>query len=221
MSEPSSALFRATAFRPGIERILIDRAARIVPSTPPPQPPPAPPAAPPAPTAAGLPALPPATQVNPFASLPLRAPGDRIKSEDFNALTKGLQIIADAYTLAGALFGVPFGQTKAQLAAQLYEIDRVMTVFGTEVSAETDPSVDGRLVIYVVPTSLGARRVMIVVTEAVETRRLAPNLLNLSYADAVERQRAALGQGTFPAVSATAPPLVNRTVGDVLRILNP
>jgi hypothetical protein len=166
------------------------------------------------------PALPAAPVTNPFASLPFRSPGDRIKSDDFNALAKGLQIIGDAYVLSGALFGAPFGQAKLQLAAQQYEIERVMTVFGAEVSAQVDASLDSRKVIQIVPTTLGERRVMIVVTEAVETRRLAPNLLGLTYRNALERQRAAFGEGTFPAVSMTAAPLVGRSLGEAPQILN-
>jgi hypothetical protein len=213
--DPKSALL-ATRMRPGIERILVDPAFRVIPSTaPPPQPTP-----PPAPVAPAAPPLPAAPVTNPFAALPFRSPGDRIKSDDFNALARGLQIIGDAYVLAGALFGVAFAQARAQLAAQQYQIDRVMTVFGTEVSAQTDGSLDSRKVIQIVPTVLGERRVMIVVTEAVETRRLAPNLLGLTYADAVERQRAAFGEGTFPAVSMTAAPLVGRSLADAQALLN-
>ena len=188
----------------------------------PPAPPPAPPPGrtPPPPPVAVPPSLPAAPVANPFASLPYRSPGDRIKSEDFNALAKGLQIVGDAYVLAGALFGVPFGQAKLQLASQQYEIDRVMTVFGNEVSEQADGSLDGRKVIQIVPSALGERRVMIVVTEAVETRRLAPNLLGMTYRDALERQRAVFGEGTFPAIQMNAVPLVGQSLRDAQQILN-
>ncbi len=218
MADLTSTAIRGLAIRPGLDRLLVERGFRTVPSSPPTQSP-SPPPAPPTPMSAP-PTLPAAPEANPFASLPFRSPGDRIKSDDFNALAKGLQIIGDSYVLAGALFGVPFAQAKVQLAAQQYEIDRVLTVFGAEVSSQTDGSLDSRKVIQVVPSSLGARRVMIVVTEAIETRRLAPNLLGLTYADAVERQRAAFGEGTFPAVSITAAPLVGRSLADAQQILN-
>lgn len=212
----------STAMRGGaIERLAIDKNFRArLPAPAPPAPPPSPPPPTPVPPPVAVPALPAAPVSNPFASLPFRSPGDRIKSDDFNALAKGLQIIGDAYVLSGALFGAPFGQAKLQLAAQQYEIERVMTVFGAEVSAQVDASLDSRKVIQIVPTILGERRVMIVVTEAVETRRLAPNLLGLTYGDALERQRAAFGEGTFPAVSMTAAPLVGRSLGEAAQILN-
>jgi len=222
MADPSiTRMIRSMAMRPGsLERAVLDRGFRVAtpaPRTPAPAPLPTPPPAP----VAVMPAIPAAPVTNPFASLPFRSPGDRIKADDFNTLGKGLQLIGDAYVLSGALFGVAFGQAKGQLAAQQYQIDRVMTVFGTEVSTQTDASLDNRKVLLIVPSALGERRVMLVVTEAVETRRLAPNLLGLTYREAVERQRAAFGEGTFPAVSMTAAPLVGRSLAEASHILNP
>ncbi len=215
---------RTAAIRPGlVERVALDRGFRVtpVPSTPAPVPAPAPTPPPaPAPPVVATPAIPAAPVVNPFASLPFRSPGDRIKAEDFNTLGKGLQLIGDAYVLSGALFGAAFGQAKALLAAQQYQIDRVLSVFGAEVSAYTDPSLDARKVLFIAPSALGERRVMLVVTEAVETRRLAPNLIGLTYREAVERQRAAIGEGTFPAVSMTTAPLVGRSLAEASHVLN-
>jgi hypothetical protein len=203
------------AIRPGV----LDR-VRIGPNIEDRQPAPSPAPAPgPAPTPA-LPPLPGAPPTNPFASLPFRSPGDRIKADDFNALTKCLQIIGDAYMLSGVLFGVPFSQAKLQLASQRYEIARVMTVFGAVISAQVDASLDSRKVIQVVPSVLGEQRVMIVVTEAVETRRLAPNLLGLTYGDALERQRAVFGEGTFPTTPMNAPPLVGHSLREAQQLLN-
>lgn len=218
MADPLvSRTIRTMAIRPGlVDRVTLDRGFRIAtPAVPAPFPVPQP-----APPVAVAPAIPAAPVSNPFASLPFRSPGDRIKAEDFNTLGKGLQLIGDAYVLSGALFGATFGQAKVQLAAQQYQIDRVMSVFGTEVSAQTDASLDARKVLLIVPSALGERRVMLVVTEAVETRRLAPNLIGLTYREAVERQRAAFGEGTFPAVSMTTAPLVGRSLAEASHILN-
>src|SRR5688500_10223525 len=141
MAEFNLGTKRSRAIRPGVmERIKTGPGLMFREPSPPPAPPPAPPLAPPplAPPVVLPPPLPAAPVINPFASLPFRSPGDRIKADDFNALAKGLQIIGDAYVLAGALFGVPFGQAKLQLTSQQYEIERVMTVFGAEVSAQAD-----------------------------------------------------------------------------------
>lgn len=183
---------------------------------------PAPPAdtAPATPSTSAGPSLPSAPATNPFAALPFRSPGDRIKSEDFNSLARGLQIIGDAYILTSALFGVSFGQARLMLASQQYEIERVLSVFGAEISTRDDASLDGRKVIQVAPSVLGERRVLIVVTEAVENRRLAPNLIGLSYAEALERQRGAFAEGTFPAVSVNAAPLVGHSLREAPQIVN-
>src|SRR5690349_6126693 len=114
MADLVTAGMRSLAIRSGIDRVSIDPNLRL--RTPFPPPTPAPP--PPSPAPPPQPAIPAAPLTNPFTSLPLRSPGDRIKSDDFNALAKGLQLVGDAYVLAGALFGVPFGQARVQLAAQ-------------------------------------------------------------------------------------------------------
>ena len=219
----ATRIIRSTAIRPGLaNRVLLDPAVRFRPAgTLAAVPVPSPSSSPaPAPPVAAAPVIPAAPLTNPFASLPFRSPGDRIKADDFNMLGKGLQLIGDAYVLSGALFGATFGQAKVQLAAQEYQIERVMTVFGTEVSVQTDASLDERRVLLIVPSALGERRVMLVVSEAVETRRLAPNLLGLTYREAVERQRAAFGEGTFHAVSMATAPLVGRSLAEASHILN-
>ena len=71
-------------------------------------------------------------------SCPSRRPGDRIKAEDFRRLSQGLQVLADAYALSGATFGHPFGQVKLALAAQQYEIARVVSVHGVELPSPDD-----------------------------------------------------------------------------------
>jgi hypothetical protein len=180
-----------------------------------------PPAAPPTPAVTSPPpiAIPPAPVTNPFAALPFRSPGDRIKADDFNALAKGLQVIGDAFVLSGTLFGAPFGQAKLLLAAQQYQITRVISVFGAELDTHDDTSLDTRKVIHVVPAALGDKRLMVVVTEAVETRRFTPNLLGLTYREAFERQRAVMGEGTFPSTPITAVSLVSQSLRDAARLL--
>jgi len=186
----------------------------------PPAPPPAPPPPQPPTTSGPAPSpVPPAPVINPFASLPFRSPGDRIKADDFNALAKGLQIIGDAFVLSGALFGAPFGQAKLLLAAQQYQITRVVSVFGVELDTLDDTSLDTRKVIQAVPAVLGEKRLMVVVTEAVETRRFAPNLLGLTYREAFERQRAVMGEGTFPSMPVTAKSLVSQSLKDAAQLL--
>ena len=183
--------------------------------------PPPPPAVTPPPIVTGPPsiAVPPAPVSNPFASLPFRSPGDRIKADDFNALAKGLQIIGDVFVLSGALFGASFGQAKLLLAAQQYQITRVVSVFGAELTALDDTSLDTRKVIQVVPAALGEKRLMVVVTEAVETRRFAPNMLGLTYREAFERQRAVIGEGTFPSTPRTAESLISQSLKDAAQLL--
>jgi hypothetical protein len=220
MADQTVSGIRSLAVRPGVPgRLRTGPSIRGREPSTAPIPPPASPT-PATPPVAPRPSLPAAPVTSPFASLPFRSPGDRIKAEDFNALAKGLQIIGDVYVLAGALFGVPFGQAKLHLASQQYEIERVMTVFGTEVSAQVDASLDSRKLIQIFPSVLGERRVIIVVTEAVETRRLAPNLLGMTYGDARERQLAVFGEGTFPTTTMAAPPLVGRSLREAQKIVN-
>ena len=200
------------SLNPGLAQLGVGSAGRTqLPALPPVQPPPA---AAPAPIS-----VPPAPVTNPFAALPFRSPGDRIKADDFNALAKGLQIIGDMYVLSGALFGAPFAQAKQLLAAQQYHVARVVSVFGAELDTADDTSLDTRKVIQVLPAAIGEKRLMVVVTEAVETRRFAPNLLGLTYREAFERQRAVMGEGTFPSTPRTAVSLVSQSLKDAAQLL--
>lgn len=212
-----SALIRQT-LNPGVAQLLGQRASA---GSPPPTPPPAQPGPPPTPPppSAAPPAVPAAPVMNPFASLPFRSPGDRIKADDFNALAKGLQIIGDMYALSGALFGSSYAQAKLLLTAQQYQIARVVSVFGAEVDSLDDTSLDTRKVIQAVPVSLGDKRLLLVVTEAVETRRFAPNLLGLTYREALERQRAIVGEGTFPSTPITLSSLTAQSLKDAAQLL--
>ncbi len=149
-----------------------------------------PPASPPVPTP---PQAPPA---NVFAELTFPSPGDRIKAEDFRRLSQALRILSDAYALQGASFGYPFGQVKLALAAQQYEVARVVSVYGAELTNLGDPSLDDRKVLAVTPTVLGERRVAVVLTEqpaAVDSRRNMPDLSGLTYTQAQARLQSELG----------------------------
>jgi hypothetical protein len=145
-----------------------------------------------------------APATHPFDALPFPSPGDRIRADDFKALSRGLLLVRDAFALSGALFGQALGQAKQALAAQQFAVQRVMSVFGTELGGMEDPSLDNRKVIQVVPLDLGTRQVAVVVTEAVESRRFAPNLLGLTYGEASERLRAILGDVTLPGAPMSA-----------------
>lgn len=170
------------------------------------------PAPPPAPRPA--PAVPVAPASNPFEDLPLPSPGDRIKADDFKKLSQSLRVVYNAFMLSGALFGRSFGEAKSLLAAQQYVVTGVMSVFGSEIDNLNDSSLDARKVIQVIPAKLGERNVAVVLTEAVETRRFAPNLLGLSYREASERLRATLGDITYPVSSMPARQLVGLTLAE-------
>ena len=219
MGEYVANLLRERPDKPGLARVRLEPRFGALGTTPV-----SPPGAAPPPAAIGPPRpvpLPTPPAGNPFAALPFRSPGDRIKADDFNALARGLQVISDLYALSGALFGVAFAQAKLHLASQRFEVLRVMTVFGTEIDTPTDSTLDNRKVIQLVPVGLGERRVMVVVTEAVETRRFAPNLLGLNYRAALERHGAVLGEVTFPTTPTNAAPLVGRSLKDARQALTP
>jgi hypothetical protein len=136
------------------------------------------------------------------------SPGDRIKADDFKKLSQSLLLIRDAWQLSASLMGRTFGDAKQALVSQQYLIASVMSVFGHEIADENDPSLDSRKVIQVVPLELGEKNVAVVVTEAVETRRTVPNLLNLTYAEASERLESVMGDITVPSDGMSASQLV-------------
>ena len=204
---------RAAAARKDIatKRPTEDTPRKVEPERPvrapvPPQPRPTlPPPVAPAPPAA---VVPPAPSTNPFDTLPHVSAGDRIKADDFNKLSQSLIVIRDAWQLSASLMGHEFGDAKLLLVSQQYSIASVMSVFGHEVADVDDPSLDSRKVIQVVPLELGEKHVAVVVTEAVETRRTVPNLLNLTQAEASERLEGVLGDITIPSDGISAPQLV-------------
>lgn len=166
--------------------------------------------APPVPVVQPLPppVVPPAPAENTFSSLPFPSPGDRIKAEDFKRLSQSLMLIHDALMLSASLLGRTFGEAKQALVSQQYEIQRVMSVFGNELAQLGDASLDGHKVIQVIPLELGTKGVAVVLTEAVETRRSVPNLMNLTYREASERLHGVLGDVSVPSSPMTAQQLV-------------
>jgi hypothetical protein len=169
------------------------------------------------PAPASLPAAP---GNNPFKELPFPTPGDRIKADDFRKLSQSLRVISDAFLLSSTLFGRSFGEAKLVLASQQYEIYRVMSVFGSGIDNPNDLSLDNRKVIQIVPVELGERRVAVVLTEAVETRRFVPNLLGLTYKEASERLNAMLGDMIFPSAAMSASQLVGLSLAEAKQILS-
>ncbi len=195
------------ALRPEVFKLRPDLIARDPiprPQGPPPLPTPPVPVLQPLPPAV----VPPAPAENPFENLPFPSPGDRIKAEDFKRLSQSLMLIHDALMLSGSLLGRTFAEAKQALVSQQYEIQRVMSVFGNELAQLGDASLDGRKVIQVVPLELGTKGVAVVLTEAVETRRSVPNLLNLTHSEASERLQGVLGDVSVPSNPMTAQQLV-------------
>ena len=172
----------------------------------------------PVPTPAPAPPVTPSlTPGNPFAALPHPNPGDRIKSDDFRTFSRCLEEIQESVALSASLFGRTLAEARPILAARQLVIERAMSVFGTTLGNPADTSLDGRRVVHVAPVALGEPRVVVVVSEAVESRRLTPNLINATHAEASERLRSAVGDATFPQISVRAGQLVGATLGDAAR----
>ena len=95
-----------------------------------------------------------------------------------------------------------------------------MSVFGTVLDDVNDESLDNRKVIQVAPLELGTRRIAVILTEAVETRRFAPNLIGLTYKEASERLRSILGDVTFPSTPMNAPELEGFSVAEAVEELS-
>ena len=205
---------RDLALSPGIANLvgqvdpglILPRPAPPKPLPAPPQPAPAQEPPPPAPVVPG----PPAT--SPFAHLPFPSPGDRIKADDFKALSQSLNILYNMVVVSASLFGYTFAEAKIALAGQRYSIQRVLTVFGNEVTNLADTSLDSRKVIQVIPAAPGDPRVLVVVTEAVDTRRFAPNLIGLTYRDAASKIQTLLADVTISGPPQPAPNLTGLTL---------
>ena len=187
-------------------RVLDPRILRPLPipdAVPVPMPAPAPA---PAPVVPMLPAVP---DENPFNHLPRPSPGDRIRADDFRQLSSCLELVHDSALLSAAVFGFTLAEARSFITSQGRAIAGVLSVFGAVLNDGSDPSLDQRRVVQVLPVVLGEPEVHVVVTEAVETRRLTPTLAGLSYRTAVDQVRGSLGQGTVPAVAMRAPSLVD------------
>lgn len=179
------------------------------------------PAMPAAPAAPAPIAVPPMSAVgdNPFDTLPQPSPGDRIKADDFKKLSQALGLVQQMTVLAGALFGRSLGEARVALAAQQYVIERIVTVFGNDVTA-ADTSLDGRRVVQVSPMKLGERRLLVVVSETVEVTRLMPDLTRLSYGEANAQIRVLMGGAAVSRTPIAAPSLVGGTLATVRTTLN-
>jgi hypothetical protein len=207
MMRESPQGLRRIALEPGMLRGPI---AREVPTVtpvaaqPPPPPAPAPPQAPAA---------------DAFADLPFPSPGDRIKAEDFRKLSQGLRTIADAYAMAGAAFGQPLGAVRTALAAQGYEVARVVATGGAELGAG-DTSLDNRKVLHVAPLAIGQRRVGVVIAEAAEAARQMPNIVGMTYRQAQAVVGQQLGDVAARGGPMTVPSLTGRTLSEAQRAVS-
>jgi len=151
---------------------------------------------------------------NPFGALPWPSPGDRIRADDFRMLSRALSVLYEVQTLAGTLNGRRFAEAKVALAAQHYQIQQALTVFGTAASDPGDASLDDRLVLHIASVVPGERRVLVLLTEAVDTRQLMPNLLGVTYRDAADRLRVLLGEPAPGATPISVPQLVGLPLGE-------
>ncbi|MGQ0641888.1 MAG: hypothetical protein ACT4P6_14150 [Gemmatimonadaceae bacterium] len=217
---PNAAALRKTGIlaelAPDVRR-LRDMVAR--PPVPPSQPPPQPPVVSPPPPPQVLPTLPRVPDENPFNHLPFPTPGERIRSDDFRQLSLCLQLIQATTQLSAALFGHTLSAARPFLAAQGRVLARTMTVFGTVLDDPNDTSLDDRRIMQVLPVIIGEPEVQVIVSEAVETRRLSPSLLGLRYNAAASALSTSVGQGTVPATPVRAPELMGRTLGESANIL--
>jgi len=200
MADPANPMLSRSALtlRPELTRTLVTRTLpdlrvfRPPVRTAPPGVAAPPAAAPPAATPPVVLPVAPPTSDNPFNELPYPSPGDRIKAEDFRRLSQSLAVLQQMTVLSAALFGHTLGEARLALAAQQFVVERVLTVFGREVPGG-DASLDSRTIVQVMPVALGERGLLVVVAEAVETRRLAPNLIGRTYGEARDLLRATVG----------------------------
>jgi hypothetical protein len=215
---PASPILRAALTSPAIAAVKIPPRL-ILPTIPPapvaPAPPPPAPTPPPAPVAA-LPTLPPVPDENPFNHLPFPAPGDRIRADDFRQLSLCLQLLQASTQLSAALFGQTVAAARPFLAAQGRVLSRIMSVFGSVLEDASDTSFDRRIIMMVLPVVIGEPEVQVIVSEAVETRRLAPELRGNSYAAAEGALRASIGQGTISASPTRVPQVTNISLADAI-----
>jgi hypothetical protein len=168
---------------------------------------------------AAVPSLPRVPDDNPFNHLPFPTPGERIRSDDFRQLSSCLQLIQASTQLAAGLFGETLAAARPFLEAQGRVLARVMTVFGTVLQHPNETTLDDRRIMMVLPVVIGEPEVQVIVSEAVETRRLSPSLIGLRYPDATSALSASIGQGTIATAPVRAPTLVGNTLGNSANII--
>ncbi len=188
---------------------------------PAPSPAPAPVTPPPAPIAPAPPLplpTPPAT--SPFANLPFPNPGDRIRAEDFQTLSLSLRLLYETYVLGGSLFGMNFEAARTRLTSQGYQIARVLSVFGADLSPD-DTALAARIVLLVQPLTLGERQVTLVLSEVATAPgpRTMPDLTRrFTFRQAEEALRAQLGD-VPPGAPIAAPDLRGMTLTEAQRAI--
>jgi hypothetical protein len=122
--------------------------------------------------------------------------------------------VFDAFAVSSTLLGRTYGEARLALIAQQYRIERAVTVFGVELSDPGDPSLDGRRVLQVAPVVLGEPQVVVILSEAVETRRMAPNLIGLTHAEAAERLSLLVGDAAPGGPPVPAPQVIGLTLDE-------
>jgi hypothetical protein len=165
------------------------------------------------------PRLPRIAPSSPFDRLPYPKAGNRILADDFATLSDSLQVVHSMQILSSALLGTEYGDARRALAIHNYEIVKVMSVFGTELEDPNDETLDSRRVLQVFPAELGKKQLNVILTEAVETMRVMPSLVGLTYEEASERLRSFLGDVTFPKTSMEMPSLGGMTLATARRLL--
>jgi hypothetical protein len=195
---------------------IIDRVPFQPPAPAPPQPAP-PTAAPPQPAVPPpMPAIPAAPVESPFDHLPFPSPGDRIKADDFKALSQSIQLLHDLVVLSSTLFGQSYGDVRVMLASRGYQIARVVTVFGNEITNLADTTLDARKVLQISPAAPGHPVVMLVLTEAMDTRRFMPNLVNMNYRTAQSYIQTLLGDVPLQGAPPASPQFVGLNLTDAV-----
>lgn len=189
--------------------------------TPPAPTPPTPIAPTPAPpVAAPPPAVPQAPVESPFDKLPFPSPGDRVKADDFKALSASIKMLYDLFVLTSTLFGRPYAEVRLILNSRGYQIGRVLTVFGNEITDPADTSLDARLVLQIVPAAPGHPVVMLVLSEAVDTRQFFPNLtMGMTYNQAVQKIAEQIGTAQQPGGPIQTPQLIGLSLKDALNLI--
>jgi hypothetical protein len=152
--------------------------------------------------------------------LPFPSPGDRVKADDFKALSQSLKQLYDLFVLTSTLFGRPYGDVRLLLGSRGYQLARVVTVFGNEITDVTDTSLDSRKVLQVVPAEPGHPAVMLVLAEAVDNRLFTPNLTSgINYTTAVEQVKSVLGNTVRQGAPINTPQLVGLSLADAFNMI--